>query len=78
MSAGAKGKVFLIEKLCEIEPILNKQNPNKVHSDVFPVVYRLMDEYMAGRGKNISNEMKTAIEKLVCSTYYEQGPALID
>ena len=62
-NAGSKAKVFLLEKILSLMPLLNKQNPLLVKSEVFPVAYRLMDEYsVGGRGKALSIELKAAAE----------------
>jgi hypothetical protein len=42
----------------------------KIFTDaIFPAVYRLLEEYMAGRGKNISQELKTSIDKLIKAVF---------
>ena len=63
--AGAKAKVFLTDKFCDLIPLLNKISSSRLPLEVFPVVYKLMDEYIAGRGKNISPDLKLNIERLV-------------
>jgi len=36
---------------------------------IFPAVYRLLDEYMAGRGRNLPPDLKASIDRLVKSVY---------
>ena len=84
-AGSAKGKVFLIEKLTSIIPEIAPQSPSKVPAQakffteaIFPAVYRLLDEYMAGRGKVIAADLKTSIDRLVKMVFDLQGSALID
>ena len=57
---------------------MQKENPVKVETEVFEHVYKLMDEYIAGRGRNISPELKANIEKIIKDIYYEQGSAFVE
>ena len=41
-------------------------------------MYRLLDEYMAGRGKNLPPDLKGSIDRLVKSVYDQHGSALIE
>ena len=45
---------------------------------IFPAVYRLLDEYMAGRGKNLPPDLKSSIDRLIKAVYDQQGSALIE
>jgi hypothetical protein len=67
-----------VEKIQPLVAIVNKKDSIKLYGVIFPLVYKLLDEYMASRGNNITNEMKTNIENLVKAVYYEQGPAFIE
>ncbi len=49
-----------------------------MQQDVFPAAYKLIDEYMAGRGKNIPNDYKLSIEKLIRAIYNESGAAFVE
>lgn len=51
----------------------------KIFNDaIFPAVYKLMDEYMAGRGKHIPPELKTSIEKLIKVVFDQHGSGLME
>ena len=41
-------------------------------------MYRLLDEYMAGRGKVIAADLKNSIDRLIKMVFDLQGSALID
>ncbi|CDW76684.1 UNKNOWN [Stylonychia lemnae] len=77
-NSGNKAKVYLTNKLIEMVPIINKQSPAKLPTEVFTHVYRLMDDYIAGRGRNIPNDLKVNIEQLIKVIYYEQGSAFVE
>eukprot|EP00347_Sterkiella_histriomuscorum_P018265 403346170 len=77
-NSGAKTKLYLTEKLINMIPQINKQSPPKLQTDVFPAVYRLMEEYTAARGRNLSQELKNSIEKIVKVSYYEQGSEFVE
>ena len=94
VQVGTKGKIFLVDKLTSILPQLNAGLSPKTRKggspvknlatlkffqeSIFPAVYRLLDDYMAGRGKNLPPDLKSSIDRLVKAVYDQHESALID
>ena len=45
---------------------------------VFPAIYRLLDDYMAGRGRVIPADLKSSIDRLIKVVFDMHGSALIE
>jgi hypothetical protein len=50
-------------------PVRNPASLKFFSEVIFPAVYRLLDEYMAGRGKNLPPDLKQGIDRLVKAVY---------
>ena len=77
----------LNDDLIVTSPRSKKGSPQKANNQasmkffteiIFPAVYRLLDEYMAGRGKNLPPDLKSSIDRLIKAVYDQHGSALIE
>lgn len=50
-------------------PQKNSANLRLFIDSIFPAVYKLLDEYLAGRGRNITADLKQGIDRLVKAVF---------